>query len=141
MQSICFYGKSKPKTFETLNRLLNLAEDNNSQSHTNKNDELIMIVFPPNNATGYVTDEDSGDEDGWGKLIICLQVCSWHKQNLKIVLTMTVMMKLKTMALISKKKERKSVLCKRQKSNMKNDLPQWTPGDDKIKEPKANNCL
>ena len=44
-----------------------------------------MIVFPPNNATGYVTDEDSGDEDGWGKLIICLQVCSWHKQNLKSV--------------------------------------------------------
>ena len=39
MQSICFYGKSKPKTPETLNRLLNLAEDSDLQSHINKNDD------------------------------------------------------------------------------------------------------
>ena len=49
---------------------------------------------------------------------------------------MRVMMKLKMMAL---KKRRKFVLFKRkwQKSNMKNDLPQWTPGDDKIEEFKS----
>ena len=27
-----------------------------------------MAVLPQNNPTGYVTDEDSGDEDGWGKI-------------------------------------------------------------------------
>ena len=38
------------------------------------------------------------------KLIICLQVCSWRQQSLKIVLTMTVMMKLKMMALNQQRK-------------------------------------
>ena len=68
MQSICFYGKSKPKTPETLNRLLNLAEHSDLQSHRNKNDELIMTVLPPNNTISYVTDENSGDKDEWRKI-------------------------------------------------------------------------
>ena len=64
MHSIRFYGKSKPKTPKTLNRLLNLTEDSDLESHPNKNDELIMTVLPLNTATNYVTDEDSGDENG-----------------------------------------------------------------------------
>ena len=68
MQLICFYGKSKPKIPETLNRLLNLAENSDLQSHTNKNDKLIMTVLPPNSATSYVTDEDLGDKDGLRKI-------------------------------------------------------------------------
>ena len=68
MQLIHFHDKSKPKTPEALNSLLNLAEDSDLQSHTNKNDKLIMTVLPPNNPTGYVTDEDSEDKDGWGKI-------------------------------------------------------------------------
>ena len=68
MQSIRYYGKSKPKTPETLNRLLNLAEDGDLQPHANKNDELTMTVLFRNIAIHYVTDEDSGDEDGWRKI-------------------------------------------------------------------------
>ena len=29
-----------------------------------------MTVLPSNNTTAYVTDKDSGDEDGWGKIEI-----------------------------------------------------------------------
>ena len=47
-----------------FNRLLNLAEDSDSKSHRNKNDELIMTIFLANKARGYVTDEESGDKDG-----------------------------------------------------------------------------
>ena len=63
MKSTRFYGKSK--TLATLSRLLDLAEEN-ARSYRNEDGQFSVTILPPTNATGYITDEDSGDEDGAG---------------------------------------------------------------------------
>ena len=49
-----------------MNRLLDLTEESDLQSHTHINDELKMTILPLNDASGYVTDKDLEDEDGSG---------------------------------------------------------------------------
>ena len=63
MKSTQFYGKSK--TPATLSRLLDLAEEN-ARPYRNEDGQFSVTILPPTNATGYITDEDSGDEDGAG---------------------------------------------------------------------------
>ena len=68
MKPFRFYGnKIKNTTPTTLSRILDLAE-NVSLSHKNENDRIKITVLPPTNATGNITDEDSGNEDGLGTI-------------------------------------------------------------------------
>ena len=61
MKSTRFYGKSK--TPATLSRLLDLVEEN-ARPYRNEDGQFSVTILPPTNATSYITDEDSGDEDG-----------------------------------------------------------------------------
>ena len=63
-----FYGnKNKDTTLSSLSRILDLAE-NNPPSHKNEDDQIKIAILPPINASGNITDEDSGDEDGSGTI-------------------------------------------------------------------------
>ena len=44
-------------------RILHLAE-NDALSHKNEDDQIKINVLPPTNATGNITDKESGDENG-----------------------------------------------------------------------------
>ena len=55
------------KTPTTLSRLLDLAEEN-AWPYRNEDGQFSVTILPPTNATGYITDEDSGDEDGAGTI-------------------------------------------------------------------------
>ena len=48
-----------------MSRLLDLAEEND-WPHRNEDGQFSVTILPPTNAMGYITDEDSGDEDGAG---------------------------------------------------------------------------
>ena len=64
MKPFRFYGnKNKNTTPATLCRILDLAE-NNAVSDKNEDNQIRITVLPPTNATGNITGEDSGDEDG-----------------------------------------------------------------------------
>ena len=63
MKSTRFYGKSK--TPATLSRLLDLAEEN-ARPYRNEDGQFSVTILSPTNATSYITDKDSGDEDGAG---------------------------------------------------------------------------
>ena len=62
-KSIQFYGKSK--TPSTLTNVLNLTKEN-VLSYCNEDMHFFVTVLLPTNATGYVTDNDSGNEDDAG---------------------------------------------------------------------------
>ena len=49
----------------TLSRLLDLAEEN-SRPYQNEDGQFSVTILPPTYPTGYISDEDSGDEDGPG---------------------------------------------------------------------------
>ena len=63
MKSTRFYGKSK--TPATLSRLLDLAQEN-VWPYRNEDGQFSVTILPPTNAAGYITDQDSGNEDGAG---------------------------------------------------------------------------
>ena len=67
MKSLRFYGNCRNKTPTSLSRILDLAEEN-ALPYRNEDDQFSVTVLPPTNATGYITDEDSGDEDGAGTI-------------------------------------------------------------------------
>ena len=68
MKLFRFYkNKNKNTTPATLCRILDLAE-NDALSHKNEDDQIKITVLPPTNATGNITDEDSGDEDSLGTI-------------------------------------------------------------------------
>ena len=67
MKSSRFYGNCRNKTPTSLSRILDLAEEN-ALPYRNEDDQFSVTVLPPTNATGYITDEDSGDEDGAGTI-------------------------------------------------------------------------
>ena len=46
-----------------MSRLLDLAEEN-ARPYRNEDGQFSVTILPPTNVTGYITDEDSGDEDG-----------------------------------------------------------------------------
>ena len=58
------YGnKNKNTTSATLSRILDLGK-NDALSHKNKDNQIKITVLSCTNATGNITDEDSGDENG-----------------------------------------------------------------------------
>ena len=50
-----------------MSRLLDLAEEN-ARPYRNEGGQFSVTILPPTNATSYITDEDSGDEDGAGSV-------------------------------------------------------------------------
>ena len=50
-----------------MSRILDLAEQN-ALPYRSEDDTFSVTVIPPTNATGYITDKDSGDEDGAGTI-------------------------------------------------------------------------
>ncbi|KAL3267110.1 hypothetical protein HHI36_011250 [Cryptolaemus montrouzieri] len=46
-----------------LNDILALLEEGNNDNDSNQTSHIDVIMMPPSNANGEVTDEDSGDED------------------------------------------------------------------------------
>ena len=68
MKLFLFYGnKNKNTTPANLSRILVLSE-NDPLSHKNEDDQIKITILLPTNATGGITDEDSGDEDGSGTI-------------------------------------------------------------------------
>ena len=67
MKSSRFYGNCRNKTPTSLSRILDLAEEN-VLLYRSENDQFSVTGLTPTNATGYITDEDSGDEDGAGTI-------------------------------------------------------------------------
>ena len=64
MKLFCFYGnKNKDTTPVSLSRILDLAETD-PLSYKNEGDQINITMLPPANATGDITDENSGNEDG-----------------------------------------------------------------------------
>ena len=67
MKSSRFYGNCRNKTPTSLCRILDLAEEN-TLLYRCEDDQFLVTVLPPTNATGYITDEDSEDVDGEGTI-------------------------------------------------------------------------
>ena len=68
MKPFRFYGnKNKNTTPSTLCRILDLAK-NDAVSRKNEDDQIKITVLPPTNATGNITNEDSGNEGGLGTI-------------------------------------------------------------------------
>ena len=63
----CYRNKNKNTTPATLCRILDLAE-NDALSRKNKDDQIKITMLSPTNATGNITDEDSGNKDGSGTI-------------------------------------------------------------------------
>ena len=63
----CYGNKNKNTTPAGSSRILDLAE-NDPLSHKNKDDQIKITTLSPTNATGDITDENSGDEDASGAI-------------------------------------------------------------------------
>ena len=133
MKSTRFYGKSK--TPATLSRLLDLAEDN-AWPYRNEDGQFSVTILPPTNATGYIADEDSGDEDGAGTVnnlpgSMLLAPAIFDKSNNPND---------ETVEEPPKKKRRKQTDTPSRswaKTDLKSDLPEWVPDDTIIEELRA----
>ena len=133
MKSTRFYGKSK--TPATLSRLLDLAEEN-AWPYRNEDGQVSVTILPPTNATGYITDEDSGNEDGAGTFI-----------NLpgSMLLAPAILDESsnpndETVEEPPKKKRRKQTDTPSRswaKTDLKSDLPEWVPDDTIIEDLRA----
>ena len=130
MKSTRFYGKSK--TPATLSRLLDLAEEN-AWRYRNEDGQFSVTILPPTNATGYITNEDSGDEDGTGTV-----------NNLpgSMLLAPAILDESsnpndETVEEPPKKKRRKQTDSPSRswaKTDLKSDLLEWVPDDTIIEE-------
>ena len=68
MKPFRFYGnKNKDTTLASLSSLLDLAE-NDPLSHKNESSRIKIAILPTANATGDITDENSGNEGGSGTI-------------------------------------------------------------------------
>ena len=67
MKSSRFYGNCRNKTPTSLSTILDLAVEN-ALPYRNEDDHFSVTVLSPRNATGYIADEDSGDEVGAGTI-------------------------------------------------------------------------
>ena len=132
MKSTRFYGKSK--TPATLSRLLDLAE--NARPYRKEDGQFSITILPPTNATGYITDEDSGDEDGAGTV---------NNLSGSMLLALAILDKSsnpndETVEEPPKKKRRKQTDTPSRswaKTDLKNDLLEWVPDDTIIEELRA----
>ena len=133
MKSTRFYGKSK--TPATLSRLLDLV-DENARPCRNEDGQFSVTILPPTNATGYITDEDSGDEDGAGivnnlpgSLLLAPAILDESSNPND-----------ETVEKPPKKKQRKQTDTPSRswaKADLKSDLPEWVPDDTIIEELRA----
>ena len=133
MKSTRFYSKSK--TPATLSRLLDLAEEN-AWPYRNENGQFSVTILSPINATGYITDEDLGDEDGAGTVnnlpesMLLAPAIFDESSNPND----------ETVEEPPKKKRRKQTDTPSRswaKADLKSDLPEWVPDDIIIEELRA----
>ena len=132
MKSTRFYGKSKTRA--TLSRLLDLAEEN-ARPYRNEDGQFSLTILPLTNATGYtyITDEDSGDEDGArtvnnlpGSMLLAPAILDKSSNPND-----------ETVEEPPKKKQRKQTDTPSRswaKADLKSDLPEWVPDDTIIEE-------
>ena len=139
MKSSRFYGNCRNKTPTSLSRILDLAEEN-ALPYRNEDDQFSVTVLPPTNATGYITDEDSGDEDGAGTI-----------NNLPGSMLLAPALiddsSCKNVENIDEpegppnKRKKQTDKPKRDwvKTDLKSELPEWTSDDAKIEELRNKN--
>ena len=116
-----------------MSRLLDLAEEN---AWPYEDGQLSVTILQPTNATGYITDEDSGDEDGAGTV-----------NNLpgSMLLASAILDESsnpndETVEESPKKKRRKQTDTPTRswaKTDLKSDLLEWVPDDTIIEELQA----
>ena len=137
MKSTRFYGKRK--TPATLSRLLDLVEKN-AWPYRNEDGQFSVTILPPTNATGYITDEDSGDEDGAGT------ISNFPGSMLlaPAILDESSNPNDETVEESPKKKRRKQTDTPSRswaKTDLKSDLPEWVPDDTIIEELRAKKLI
>ena len=139
MKSSRFYGNCRNKISTSLSRILDLAEEN-ALPYRSENDQFLVNVLPPTNATSYITDEDPGEEDGAGTI-----------NNLPgIMLLAPALIDDSSCKNVENIEEPEGPPNKRKKqtdkpkrdwvnTDLKSDLPKWTSDDDKIEELRNKN--
>ena len=130
MKSTRFYSKSKITA--TLSRLLDFAEEN-AWPYRNEDGQFSVTILPPTNATGYITDEDSGDEDGAGTAnnlpgSMLLATAILDESSNPNDETVEEPPKQK------RKKQTDTPSRSWAKTDLKSDLPEWVPDDTIIEE-------
>ena len=118
-----------------MSRLLDSAEEN-AWPHRNENGQFSVTILPPTNATGYIKDEDSGDEDGArtvnnlpGSMLLGPAILDESSNPND-----------ETVEEPPKKKRRKQTDTPSRswaKTDLKSDLPEWVPDDTIIEELRA----
>ena len=122
-----------------MSRILDLTEEN-ALPYRSEDDHFSVTVLPPTNATGYITDEDSGDEDGAGTMnnlpgsmllapALIDESCCKNVKNMEEPEGPPNKRKKQT-----DKPKRNWV-----KTDLKSELPEWTSDDDKIEELRNKN--
>ena len=133
MKSTRFYGKSK--TPATLSRLLDLAEEN-AWPYRNEDGQFFVNMLPPTNSTDYITDEDSGDEDG----AVTVNNLPGSMLLAQAILDKSSNPNSETFEEPPKKKRRKQTDIPSRswaKTALKSDLPEWVPDDIIIEKLRA----
>ena len=134
MKSSRFYGNCRNKTPTSLSRILDLAEEN-ALPFRSEDDQFSVTVLSPTNATGYITDEDSGNEDGAGTInnlpgSILLAPALIDDSSCKNVENIE-----ETEGPPNKRKKQTDKPKQDWvKKNLKSELPECTSDDDKIEE-------
>ena len=134
MKFLRFYENCRNKTPTSLSRILDLAEEN-ALPYRSEDDQFSVSVLSPTNATGFITDEDSGDEDGAGTI-----------KNLPgSMLLAPALIDDSSCKNVKNSEEPEGLPNKRKKqtnkpkrdwvkTDLKSELPEWTSDDDKIEE-------
>ena len=139
MKSLRFYGNCRNKTPTSMSRILNLAEEN-ALPFRSKNDQFSVTVLPPTNATDYITDENSGDEDGAGTinnlpgsmLLARALIDDSSCKNVKNI---------EEQEGPPNKRKKQTDKPKRDwvKPDLKSELPEWTSENDKVEDLRNKN--
>ena len=134
-----FYGNCRNKTPTSLSRILDLVEENALPYHR-EDDQFLVSARSPTNATGYITDEDSGDENGAGAInnslgSILLAPALIDDSSCKNVKN------IEDPEGPPNKEKKQTNNPKRDwvKTDLKSELPKWTSDDNKIEELRNKN--
>ena len=118
-----------------MSRLLDLAEEN-ARPNRNEDEQFSVTILLPTNATGYITDEDSGDKDG----VRTVNNLPGSMLLAPVILDESSNLNDETVEEPPKKKRRKQTDTPSRswaKTDLKNDLPEWVPDDTIIEELRA----
>ena len=129
-----FCGNCRNKTPTSLSRILDLAEEN-ALPNRNENDQFSVTVLSPTNVAGYITDEDSGHEDGAGTinnlpgsmLLAPPLIDDSSCNNVEDIEEPEGPPN-------KRKKQTDKPKRDRVKTDLKSELPEWTSDDKKIEE-------